>query len=100
MLQHVVMWKVKDSALGMDKAALAQELKKRLKSLVGQVPSIRSFEIGVNELPGDTASDAVLVSSFDDMAGLEAYMKHPKHQEVVDFLKQIVAERRAVDYNG
>jgi hypothetical protein len=98
MLQHIVMWKLKDSAMGMDKAALALETKKRLEGLMGQVPSIRAIHIGVNTLPSETASDIVLVSSFDDMAGMDEYQKHPKHLEVVEFVKQVYTERRAVDY--
>lgn len=100
MLQHIVMWKLKDEALGLDKKALGLELKRRLEALVGQVPQIRSFQVGLNVVAADTASDVVLVSSFDDLAGLDGYVKHPKHQEVVDFVKQVVAERRAVDYEA
>ena len=98
MLTHVVMWKLKESALGMDKAALAQELKKRLMGLVGVVPEIRDFSVGLNVLPAETASDVVLVSGFDDLAALERYVKHPQHQEVVSFVKQVITERRAVDF--
>lgn len=98
MLKHIVMWKLKDQALGMDKAALGAELKRRLEALVGQVPSIRSFEVGLNVVPSDTARDVVLVSAFDDLAGLNAYVEHPAHQEVVAFVKQVVDERRAADY--
>lgn len=98
MLKHIVMWKLKDQALGMDKAALGAELKRRLEALVGQVPSIRSFEVGLNVVPSDTARDVVLVSAFDDLAGLNAYVEHPAHQDVVAFVKQVVDERRAADY--
>lgn len=93
MLKHVVLWKLKDPAQG-------PELKRRLEALVGQVPSIRSFEVGLNVVAADTASDVVLVSSFDDLAGLQAYVEHPAHQRVVDFVKQVVSERRAVDYQA
>ncbi len=98
MLHHVVMWKLKEEALGKPKAALGLELKQRLEALVGQVPQIRSFQVGLNVVPGDTARDVVLVSSFDDLAGLDAYVQHPLHQEVVAFVKQVIEERRAVDY--
>lgn len=100
MLKHVVMWQLKDSALGMEKPALAAEMKKRLEGLVGKVPSIRSFEVGLNVVQSDGCRDIVLVSSFDDEAGLQAYVVHPDHQEVVAFVKQVVQERRAVDYTA
>jgi len=98
MLQHVVMWKMKDSALGKERSALAVEMKERLLALVGKVPEIRSFQVGLNELPGETAHDVVLVSSFDDLDALQRYVKNADHQTVVAFAGQAVAERRAVDY--
>ena len=98
MIRHVVLWSLKDEALGMGKAALKAELQKRLEALVGRVPSIVTFEAGPNVVPGDTAADLCLVSTFVDLAGLQAYIDHPAHQEVVAFLKQVVAERRAADF--
>lgn len=100
MLQHIVMWKLKDNALGKDKNALAAELKERLMGLVGKVPEIRGFQVGFNVIPGPTAHDVVLVSAFDDKAALNRYVNHPQHLEVVEFVKQIVAERRAVDFEA
>jgi hypothetical protein len=98
MLRHIVLWKVKDQALGLEKAALCAEFKRRLEALVGVVPEIRSFEVGLNVVLGDTAADIGLVSSFDDLAALQRYVEHPVHQEVVAFVKQVAAERRAVDF--
>jgi hypothetical protein len=67
---------------------------------VGVVPEIRSFSVGINVVAGDTAADVVLVSSFDDLGALDRYVKHPEHQEVVAFVKQVIIERRAVDFEG
>lgn len=100
MLTHVVMWKLRSEALGMAKPELAVELRRRLMALVGVVPEIRTFSVGINALPGDTAADVVLVSSFDDFGALDRYVKHPQHQEVVAFVKQVITERRAVDFEG
>lgn len=98
MIRHVVMWKLKDEALGMDKAALQTELMRRLEALVGRVPSIVTFEVGLNVVPGDTASEVCLVSTFADLAGLRDYIEHPVHQALVTFIKQVVCDRRAADY--
>jgi hypothetical protein len=99
MIRHVVMWRLKDEALGMRRPELAAELKKRLESLIGKVPNILTFEVGLNEVPADTASDVCLVSTFEDLAGLKAYVDHPEHQKVVAFVKEVVAERRANDFS-
>lgn len=98
MIRHVVMWKLKDEALGMDKAALQIELMRRLEALVGRVPSIVTFEVGLNTVPGDTASEVCLVSTFADLAGLRDYSEHPAHQALVAFIKEVVCDRRATDY--
>jgi heme-degrading monooxygenase HmoA len=100
MIRHVVLWKVKDQAMGLGKEALAREMKSRLETLPGRVPGIRFFQVGRQALPAalETESDLVLVSDFDDLAALKAYAEHPEHLKVVDFVKQAAAERRVVDF--
>ena len=98
MIRHVVMWRLKDEALGQAKAQLAEELRKRLESLVGRIPCILTLEVGLNTVPSDTSTDVCLVSTFEDEAGLQAYVDHPEHKKVAAFLKDVVAERRANDF--
>lgn len=98
MLRHVVMWRVKESALGLDRPSLIAEFRRRLEALPALIPAIRGFEVGVNQIPAETASDLALVSSFDDLAGLQAYLDHPAHQELVAFVRQVVSDRRVADY--
>ena len=95
MLRHIVMWKLKD---GQDKAAVGLELKRRLETLPALIPEIKAFQVGLNIVASDTARDVVLESSFDDLAAMDRYVKHPAHQEVAAYIKQVVDERRAVDY--
>ena len=40
-IQHVVAWRLKDSALGNDKATNARLLKEKLEALPGQIPGLR-----------------------------------------------------------
>ena len=98
MVKHVVMWRLKEQANGLNQAELGAELKVRLESLVVKIPEIRSFEVGLNIAPGETASHVVLVSAFDDMGALERYVVHPDHQLVVAFVREVVSERRVVDF--
>jgi hypothetical protein len=98
MIRHLVMWRVKESAMGMDKAALVAEMKRRLEALPAQIPQIRFFQVGVNVVPSERACDLALVSDFESLEALQAYAKHPKHLEVVDFVLQAVSEGRAVDF--
>ena len=97
MIKHVVMWKV-EGAGPEDRAATAAEIRAMLESLPGQVPGIRSLEVGVNSLPGDQASDLVLITEFDDWGSLKAYAVHPSHVEVAEKVRQLTTERMSADY--
>ena len=45
---HIVLWKFKDNANGMNRAQLAQEVKRRLDELPSHIPEIITYETGIN----------------------------------------------------
>lgn len=98
MVKHIVMWKLKEEAEGRPKKANAAELKKRLEALKGKIPEIQELEVGFQMEPADAFYDVVLFSVFPDQKGLEKYQNHPEHQKVVEFVKKIILDRKAVDY--
>lgn len=91
MIRHVVVVKLKDKAQ-------AVELKTRMETLPPQIPEIKSYEIGINEVESERALDISLVSTFDSYDGLKAYNVHPAHQEVVSFIREIAASVHSIDY--
>ncbi|WP_087645838.1 Dabb family protein [Caballeronia choica] len=98
MLRHIVMWKLKETAAGADRAENAEKLKATLETCRSIVSGQGHFEVGIGHaLPGSTF-DVVLVSDFDDSAALEAYQKHPKHVGIKDFVASVVEGRQCVDY--
>ncbi|WP_461210439.1 Dabb family protein [Desulfocurvus sp. DL9XJH121] len=98
MLKHIVMWRLKDEAEGAAKAENALKMKEMLEALPAKVPGVVSLEVGVNVVAGDTASDICLYSVFNTLEEMDAYQVHPEHLKCVEFIKKIVIERRAVDY--
>jgi hypothetical protein len=92
MITHVVMIKLKDHGD-------APEVAARLRALPAEVPEIRGYDVGIDELHGPRAWDVVLVSRFDSFATLATYVKHPAHQEVVAYLDQVCETRASVDFN-
>jgi hypothetical protein len=98
MIKHIVLWKLKEGALGRSRKENASELKKLLEGLKRHIPEILELEVGLPLEEGNAVSDAALYSIFKDQAALEIYQKHPEHQKVAAFVKQIVDERRVVDY--
>lgn len=98
MITHVVCWKVKDRVGELDKPAILEKLKSDLEALPGHIEDILSLTVGINVNESEAASDVTLLSTFADWEALAAYQAHPAHREVVEFVKQVVSERRVVDF--
>ena len=98
MIHHIVAWRLKDSALGNDKATNARLLKEKLEALPGQIPVLRRLEVGLAFSATENSSDVVLVTSFAAKEDLAAYQVHPAHKAVGLFVREVVAERRMIDY--
>ncbi len=98
MLKHLVMWRFKEEAMGKSKSENIDAFKTMLENLVGTIDEIVNLKVAKNIIPSDTASDLVLNSEFNDIDSLNAYNQHPEHQKVLAIGKQVIAERRAVDY--
>lgn len=99
MVRHIVMWKLKDSAEGNDKAINAQIIKERLEALKEKISQIEEIEVGINSDAAPEGNyDVVLVMTCRDFGALKEYAVHPDHVEVGSFVKKVVEARAAVDY--
>ena len=98
MIKHIVMFRLKESALGRSKNENLQELKILLESLQEKIPVVKCLEVGINMGKSASASDIALYSEFDDMKALENYRIHPEHVKVVDYIDKVCYERRVADY--
>lgn len=94
------MWKLKDVAEGKTKAENAETMKKLLEALPKNIEVLKSVEVGINVLEGDSEAicDVVLTTECETKDDLKLYADHPDHQKVVSFIKKVVSERRVVDY--
>ena len=97
MVKHVVMFNFNDVD-GCSASENALVAKKLILGLEGKVPSLRSIEVGLNELDSNGAQDLVLIAIFDDFEGLKAYDVHPEHQSVSKHIRATGCERHAVDF--
>lgn len=94
MIKHIVMWKFKEGVAEADKL----EMKRKLESLKGVVPTLVDIEVGLDVVGSDASKDMVLYSEFNTLDDLKAYAGHPEHLKVVEFVKPLVCERHVVDY--
>src|SRR3989304_6499516 len=99
MIKHIVMFRIKESALGRSKNENLQELKILLESLQEKIPVVKSLEVGINMGKSASASDIALYSEFDDMKALEDYRIHPEHVKIVEFIDKVCSERRVANYD-
>lgn len=94
MIKHIVMWNIKEE----NKEENMKEMKKRLEDLNGKIEEIVNIEVGINNNTSDSKMDIVLFSEFKTLEDLNTYQKHPLHLEVGKFVKEIVTDRKVVDY--
>lgn len=90
MITHVVMMKLHDRR-DTDDAV------RRLAAMAGRIPTLRSVQVLPDSLARPGAFDLVLISTHDDAVGLQAYVDHDVHQDVLAWLRSRLADRAVID---
>ncbi|MDR2122072.1 MAG: Dabb family protein [Flavobacteriaceae bacterium] len=95
MIHHIVLWKLKET----NKEENAKQIKEKLEALKGRIKELDSIYVGFNmdEAP-ESNFDVVLNTQFKTFDDLNIYQNHPEHVEVVQFIKSVVEQRVAIDY--
>ena len=99
MYKHLVLWKLKEEANGMNKAELAVEVKRRLDELPGIIPEISAYEVALNI--GDYGAsffDVSLIAVYADETAFKAYCVYPEHDTVVAYIQSVTVAEEIVDY--
>ena len=91
MIKHVVCHKYKDKAE-------AEKIAPMLNALMGVVPSLRSMETGIDFMDSKRAYHLVLIATFDDRAGLDAYAVDPAHMKVKEYIHSVLESSVSVDF--
>jgi len=100
MIKHVVMWRLKDEALGNSKSANAELVKEKLEGLRDRIPGLLTVEVGLDFSATEASADVVLYTELEDRQALAAYQSHPEHEAVKAFIGEVTANRWVVDYAG
>ncbi len=98
MVKHIVFWKLKDEANGMNKEENAAAIKQKLEDLNGKIEGCIKLEVGFDFLHSAESVDVVLYSEFESKEALDFYANHPLHKAVMPFIAEARSERRVVDY--
>ena len=78
MIKHIVLFKLKDNSI--ENCLKAKEV---LLSMKGNVPELRSIEVGVDYLHSDRSFDLALIVTVDSKEALESYQQDPYHCSIV-----------------
>lgn len=91
MIDHIVMWRLKN-------AADAPRFKALLDGCRDLVPGMLRFDVGIRAEGLEANVDVVLISRFADAAALDAYQQHPQHKAVGAELGPMRADRHVLDF--
>lgn len=93
MIKHVVFFQFPQPT-----QELCQTLKTKLESMIGKIEVLKSLEVGIDIGRSERSFDAVLITTHDDLEGLQTYAIDPIHQEVVAWIKGQNIVTKVVDY--
>lgn len=94
MIKHIVCFKLKDNSL-----ENCEKAKEVLLSMQGNVPQLRSIEVGIDFLHSERSYDLILQVTLDDADALAAYQNDPYHCSVVKkHMHAVRSASVAVDY--
>jgi len=103
MFIHVVLFRPKPEVTESDRARMFEALTIAAK----EIPSVRRFHIG-NRVTHGAAYERMMtqdfpfaaVIEFDDLAGLQAYLQHPKHEKLGALFYQLLEIGLVYDYEA
>ncbi len=101
MVWHVVLAKPKPDATDAERAAFVAALRRATAA----IPSVRAVRVGRRVIHGagyeahapDTA-DYLAVIEFEDVAGLQAYLRHPAHADIAARFTQALQSAQVYDF--
>ena len=95
MIRHVVMFRWTPEATQEQKRRVAAELS-RLPALL---PVLRAYRMGADLGVNEGNFEWAAVADFDDLEGYLTYRDNPEHRDIIaEFIRPIVAERAAIQY--
>lgn len=95
MLTHIVLFRFKS-----DIPNASEQVQTRLNELPPIIPEIKTYDIKANIIASERNYDLALYSQFKNLADLQTYQQHPKHLDVLNFIKTVVENLAVIDYEN
>ncbi len=100
MINHIVLFKLKEFENEDQKAVVRNKIKNALLSLNDKIMELRYIEVGLNHQLNSDSFDISLITRFETLRDLESYQVHPEHLKVVEIVKANASARATVDYES
>ena len=98
MINHVVLFKLKEFESEQAKKEAIAEVKEGLLGLKDKIAELKYIEVGTNYEVAAKSFDICLITHFESLADLNVYAVHPEHLKVVDIVRKYAVDRAAVDF--
>lgn len=99
MVNHIVLWNLKEELSDTEKKEAALRIKKELEAVKEQVEGVVSLQVITDGLPSGNR-DIALISVFESKEALNAYQVHPAHVSAASFVGEVTANRTCFDYES
>lgn len=97
MIRHIVIWTLKEDLDSNAKEEVFLKMKQKLEGLQEVLQQIKEIHVGYNKNPQEK-TDVILNSLFETLEDVKSYAVSKEHLEVADFIKSVVSQRTAIDY--
>ena len=98
MVNHIILWNLKDEFSSEEKESIKAGIKEGLEGLQGKIEGLVDIKVNTEGLSTSTA-DLMLDSTFENEEALKFYASHPLHQEVANTrVRPFTKQRSCLDF--
>lgn len=97
MVNHIVLWNLKEELSEQEKKEAALKIKSKLEAVAQKVQGVISLKVEINEMESSN-KDVALISKFESKKALESYQISPEHIEAGSYIKTVTTGRSCFDF--
>jgi len=97
MVNHIVLWNLKEELTETERKEAAIEIKGRLEAIKEKVAGVVSLELKINEADSSNR-DIALISKFESWEALQNYQVSPEHVAAGKYVGSVTCNRSCFDY--
>lgn len=97
MIKHIVFWKILKDGTKEERLNAVEQFRQKTEYLKTIIPEIQEATVGYNVNDGDVFH-VCIDSVFRSLEELDAYINHPEHLKVREYMNSISYDKTSFDY--